>query len=419
MSAFSTKKGLAFVAAAAAVALTFNVALPAQAAAPLKIGAIVPNTGALAFLAAPEIAGIQLAVDDINAAGGVNGQKVQLQFTDSGDTTTPEIAPQSATKLLAWGADTIIGAASSGVSKLIIDQITKKKVVQISPANTSPFFTTAKDGGYYFRTAPSDAIQGAVVANQIVKDGRANVAIIAQQSAYGTGLAARAAQVLKKAGATVVSTQYFPEQATDFTSIVDTTLAAKPDAILLVSYDEAKKAIPALQAKKFDGSKLYLVDGNLADYSKEAFASYLKGAKGTLPGTASSAAKTAFETRLKASYAAHNKGKSLTELSYGAESYDAVILAALAATQGKANDGTTISKNLISVSKTGTKVTSFAAGVKAIKAGKDIDYNGFSGNIEFDAVGDPTAVTINIYQYAADGTYKNNLLSSVDGTTVK
>jgi ABC-type branched-subunit amino acid transport system substrate-binding protein len=125
----------------------------------LAFGGLLPQTGDLAFLGPPEEAGVQLAVEDINAAGGVLGADVTFDPGDSGDTNT-DIANQTTDRHLANGVDAIIGAASSGVSFTVIDKITGANVIQFSGANTSPDFTTYDDNGLYFRTAPSDVLQG-------------------------------------------------------------------------------------------------------------------------------------------------------------------------------------------------------------------------------------------------------------------
>jgi branched-chain amino acid transport system substrate-binding protein len=418
MSAFSTSRkfgGAVALVAAAALALSGCAAAGPEIKGDgvLKLGAVIPLTGSLSFLSPPEIAGIELAVEDINAAGGVLGKPVEFSIEDSSDGDHPEIAPASATKVLSEGVDAVIGAAASGVTRLIIDQITGAKVVQISMSNTAPDLSTWDDGGYYFRTAPSDLLQGAIVGNEVVSDGNENVAIIYQQSAYGEGLEAKAKSTIEAAGATVVSSLAFPEAETNFDSIVDQTIAAGADSVLVISYDESKKIIPALQKKKFDGSKIYLVDGNLADYSDQTWASYLSGAKGTLPG---GKLDEAFKQRLVDIYK-KNHNEELKEFSYGAETYDAVILLALAAQQAGDDSGEAIAANMQSVSTGGTKVTDFAAGLAAIKAGEDVDYDGFSGPIEFDDNGDPTGASIGIHQYGTEGTY--SLLNVVAGNSVK
>jgi len=147
----------------------------------LTIGTLLPQTGDLAFLGPPEFAGVQLAVDEINKAGGIKGKKIVKVDSDSGD-GTPDIAGASVDKLLAQNADVIVGAASSNVSKSVIDKITGAGVVQFSPANTAAGFDTYPDKGLYFRTAPSDVLQGKVVANVAVEDGNKNIAVLARQT---------------------------------------------------------------------------------------------------------------------------------------------------------------------------------------------------------------------------------------------
>jgi branched-chain amino acid transport system substrate-binding protein len=249
----------------------------------------------------------------------------------------------------------------------------------------------------------------------LLQDGKKNVAIVYVDNSYGNGLKKVTAGIVTKGGAKV-KTYAFAENETNFASIVDKVVATKPDAVAIISYDEAKKAIPAFKAKKFNGSNFYLVDGNLADYSKTSFASYLKGSKGTLPGKATAAS---FKNKLAAAYKAV-ENKDLTEFSYGAETYDAVILVALAAQAAGKASGEAIKSELTNVSLAGkgkSTVTSFAAGLAAIKAGKKVNFDGFSGPIEFDSNGDPTGAYIGIYKYDAKGKY--NLVRTVAGNTVK
>ena len=412
----SKRTAAGVVASVAAAALVFGTSVPASAAdSQLKIGAIVPLTGSLSFLVPPEIAGLHLAVDEINAAGGVLGKKVTLDILDEADGDSPAVSQASATKHLANKVDLIIGAASSSRTKLIIDKITKAKVVQISGSNTSPSLTDWKDNGFYFRTAPSDLLQGRVLANQILQDGASSVAILLQDTAYGVGLNAQLKAVLEKGKATVTSIS-FPENETSVSSYVDKALAGNPDAVVLVTYNESKKLIPALQAKGFSGGNVYLVDGNAVDYSKESYATYLNGAKASIPGKA---LDDAFKKKLAAAYKKYEK-KTLADYTYGESIYDAVILGALAATAAKDASGVGIKSQLTEISKAGAgkvTVSNFADGVKALKAGKKINYDGKTGAIEFDKNGDPTGAYIGIYRYSAAGTFK--LVKTVLGSSVK
>ena len=178
-------------------------AAPAKGDGTLTVGTLLPQTGDLAFLGPPEFAGVQTAIDDINAAGGVLGKDVVQVKADSGD-GTPDIAGAQTDKLLDANADAIVGAASSSVSLSVIDKITGAGVVQFSPANTSPALDDPKTDpkNLYFRTAPSDVLQGAVMANTLIEDGRNNVAILARQDSYGELLAGQIERASRPVAAT-------------------------------------------------------------------------------------------------------------------------------------------------------------------------------------------------------------------------
>jgi ABC-type branched-subunit amino acid transport system substrate-binding protein len=415
------------VAAAASLALTAcgggeDSAAPAESSAPaasssapaaaqgdgtLTIGTLLPSTGSLAFLGPPEFAGVKLAVKEINEAGGVLGKPVVQIDTDSGDTST-NIASQSVDKLLQQKADAIIGAASSSVSLSVIDKITGAGVVQFSPANTSDQFTTYNDKGLYFRTAPPDVLQGRVLGDLIVADGSDTVAILALQDAYGTGLADNTQKAVEASGGQVVEKVIYDPKAAEFSADVAKIKAANPKAIALIGFDETKKIVPELvkQGLTTDKVKLYFVDGNLANYGtgNDGFPKgTLKGAKGTLPGAA---APEDFQKRMK------EVDPSLKDFSYGPESYDAANLIALAAVAANSDAGPDIAAKLREVSTGGEKCNDFKSCNELLKQGKDIDYDGVSGPIEFNEAGDPSEATIGIYQYGEDNTYKNVTYSS-------
>jgi branched-chain amino acid transport system substrate-binding protein len=361
----------------------------------LTLGTLLPETGNLAFLGPPEFAGVDLAIQEINEGGGVLDNDVVKIDSDSGDATT-DIASQSVQRLLSENVDAIIGAASSGVSFNVIDTITNAGVVHFSPANTSPDFTDYDDGGLYFRTAPSDVLQGRVLGDLILNDGNATLGILAIDDPYGAGLAESTQGSFEEGGGEIVANLSYNPQAPNFSAEVGEILAAAPDAIALIAFDETTRMIPELETQGFDMSKVYFVDGNLADYSAEQGFPSLEGAKGTLPGAQ---APDEFRQRLL------EVDPELTEFSYAAESYDAAILIALAAQAAGDDSGQSIASELANVSRDGTACTGFAECKELIDAGEDIDYDGISGPIEFSEQGDPTVATIGIYQYNADNTY--------------
>lgn len=367
----------------------------------LTIGSLLPQTGSLAFLGPPEFAGVDLAIKDINAAGGVLGKDVVGVKADSGDTDSG-IAPAETDKLLKAKSDVIVGAASSGVSLTVIDKIMSAGVIEYSPANTS---TSFDEGDYskpdlYFRTAPSDILQGAVLANLLIEDGRQNVAILARQDAYGETLAKEISKNLEAAGSTVAANVLYSEKTGPGDSQITEIADAKADAVVLVAFEETTTIIPKLIQAGAGPQDVptYFVDGNTANYGEGDAASLpdgtLEGTKGTIPGAE---ATSDFKDRLA------TVNPDLKDYSYSAESYDAVVTSALAAIVAGDDSGTAIAKELPSVTEGGEKCDSFEACAALLKDDPktDIDYDGVSGPIELGETGSPTAASIGIYQYDA------------------
>ncbi len=217
---------------------------------PLIIGTLLPQTGNLAFLGPPEVAGAKLAVQDINEAGGVLGQDVELTEGDSGDAST-DTASQTVDRLLQANVNAIIGAASSGVSLTVIDAITGAGVLQFSPANTSDEFTNYDDNGLYFRTAPPDTLQARALADLLIEDGNNSVGILALNDPYGTGLAENTLNNLVESGLSedqIRSITYDP-QAANFDSEVQEMVEFDPDAIVVIGFEESARIIEGLNAQ--------------------------------------------------------------------------------------------------------------------------------------------------------------------------
>lgn len=372
---------------------------------PLTIGALLPQSGDLAFLGPPQFAGVKLAIQDVNAAGGVLGKPVKEFTADEGD-GTPDIASPDTDKLLNDNVDVIVGAAASGVSLSVIDKITGAGVMEISGSNTSPAFDNYPDKGLYFRTAPSDALQGLVLGNLITQDGFSNVAILARQDSYGEGLAAQLAKTIQQKGGTVALKELYSADATEFTAEANKVAAAKPDAVVLISFSEATKIIPALIAAGVGPQDVqtYFVDGDTADYSKDFPPGTLTGVKATFPTPP--ALGNSFKKRLL------QINPKLTDFTYGPQVYDAVILSALAATAAGSVNGKDIASKMTDVSEGGAKCTSYKACVALLKQGKDIDYEGVSGPVDFNSNGSPSKATIGIQEYT-----KNNKYHQIDSVT--
>jgi len=384
---------------------------------PFAIGTMLPLTGTLAYLGPPAIAGANQAITDINAAGGVLDQPAEISTsTDSGDSNDMTVSSNAATQLIDADVPVVLGAESSSVTLNVVDQLTSNCIVEISPANTAS--SLSGYSSYYYRTAPPDSVQGSALGQQITADGNANVAFLVFNDTYGTGLRDSTQESIESSGGTVVyggsgEGQEFPPGQTTFSSEVSAAIAADPDAIVILAFDETKSIVPELVAQGWDMSKVYMSDGNTADYSADFEPGTLDGAKGTIPGADASAD---FKAELAAGYQ-QSEGQALADYSYAAESYDAVILTALAAQAGGGTDAGTIQANMAAVSGAngGTECTTFADCKTALDAGDDIHYTGPSGIGPFNDDNDPSSASIGVYQFDADNkpVYQTGIEGSV------
>lgn len=363
----------------------------------LVVGSLLPATGNLAFLGPPEFAGVEKAIAEIDAAGGVLGAPVTYIEGDSGDTST-DIASQTSDSHIAQGVQAIIGAASSGVTLTVIDKITSNGVLMISPANTAPNLTTYPDNDLYWRVAPSDVLQGAVIAASAIDAGIESMAVIARQDAYGEGLAAATAKDFAAAGGTVTSEILYDGEAASFEAEVAEIKAGGPQAVAVIGFEETTKLLQEM-IKQGVGPKdiqVYLVDGNI---STTAYADFPKGTmKGVIATVPTGEADlTAFNESLL------EVDPALTDYAYGAQAYDATVLVALAAQKAACADGPAIAAELANVAGNGgEKCTTYADCLALIDAGTEIDYDGVTGPLDFNQYGDPATATIQVNEFSSN-----------------
>lgn len=381
-----------------------------------KAGGILPITGNLAFLGPPEIAGVGLAVSQINAAGGVNGTSACYQIEDSGAADDLSVANNSADKLIQGKPSIVVGAASSSVSQAVVQTFTDAKVVQVSPANTAVALSGISP--FYFRTAPPDTVQGNALGNLIASDGNTKVAFIVFNDTYGTGLRDVVEETIVSSGGNCSygckgDGDEFPVAQTTFSAEVSAATATNPDAIVILAFDETKSIVPELVNSGFDMSKVYLSDGNTADYSEDLPPGSLTGAQGTIPG----ADAAADFKDLVSQWAELGLGEALVDFAYSAESYDAVILGALAAAKGGSNDAATVKDNFAAVSGAtdGTECGSFSECLDLLDAGDEIRYAGPSGIGPINDQNDPSSAFVGIYEFQEDNSIE--LTSTVEGSS--
>ena len=378
---------------------------PAPASDPLVLASLMPLSGDLASLGPGIALGAKLAVDQINAAGGINGQPVQLIEGDSG--CDGALALTSLTDVIGQGAQGVMGAACSGTSLAILDTAIAAEVVMVSPSNTSPQFTKIDKKGFYARTAPSDLLQGEVLASLLVEDGVSSVSIISRADSYGRGLAEATAEAFEAAGGTVKTIVYHATDATEFTSEVTAVGKGAPEAIVGILFPETGCGVlqPAFEQGLLD-TPWYMTDGvkDAGLASLCGLGTALDGFKGTAPGSAAGEAKDAFE----AAYAQVSEDGSPTFI-FAPQAYDAVMLMAISAAANGVT-GPEIASGLVAASSGGEKCIGVAC-IALAADGVDVDYVGASGEIELNQAGDPTAATYDIWTTEGD---TNPVLYSTD-----
>jgi neutral amino acid transport system substrate-binding protein len=361
----------------------------------LKVGLILDSTGDNAFLNAPQLAAARLAVQEINAAGGHKGKPVELLPTGSG-----QDAAGQAQALVAAKADVVIGPTDSSHAAAAIDILSRARTPLISPANTAAGLSTANSGGYYFRTAAADVAQGPVLVKLAKDAGATSVAVMYQEGSYGKDLSAAVAASAGQAGLEVAATAGFkPGEAAAAAAAVD---EANADAVIVIARDGAQGALTGLGSAGVDGKRIILSDGAFARYGSRLPAKSLNGARAVVAGQLPEAD---FQARLL------TVDPGLKDVSFAAEAYDAVTVAALAAARAQDDAGRSIAANLIAASggtvegatgKPAAACLTYKDCRAGLMSGPDINYDGESGPVAFDANGDITTATFTVYTFGAD-----------------
>ncbi|AZQ39959.1 amino acid ABC transporter substrate-binding protein [Streptomyces cyaneochromogenes] len=365
----------------------------------LQFGYVLPETGQLAYLGPPQIESLKFAIQTINDAGGVLGKPVPAVV--SGDEAGQEaVAAQSADRVLAAGVDAIIGAAASGMSLSFIDRVTGAGVVQCSGSNTAPTFTDYEDDGFYFRTAPSDVLQGPVLADVIRDDGHDRVALIARADDYGRGLLEATQKGLEDSGVTVTLAETYDPRATNFDQVVQQVENSRPDAAVVIAFEEGAQILQAMIEAGLGPDRIgvYGADGLRSEELPSLVApnepERLSGMKGTAPASASN---EQYVKDLK------EFAPELKELQFGPQVFDCVTTIALAAEKAGSDDPGQYVKEMNGITKDGEKCTSFAACKELLADGRNIDYDGVSGPLDFTDKGEPGQATIEVYGYNDEG----------------
>jgi branched-chain amino acid transport system substrate-binding protein len=370
----------------------------------LVMGALLPQSGDLQAILKSLQTPIEMAVKEINDAGGVNDKPVTLKIADDG--TSPDVATTSLDTLLTTDKiDVLLGAASSGTTLGIVDKVVTAGVVECSGSNTSAELSDVKDNGYYFRTAPPDKFQGPALAQVVLNDGKSKVAILTRNDSYGTGFGSALEKALTDGGAQVAINTAYDPNASDFSADVSKVKNAGPDAVIVIGFnDDGGKVVKEMIAQGIgpDKMQIYTADGMQgSSFYKGVDANnpaVVKGIKGTAPAAAVAGVTHPFLTEF---------AKTKVDTIFSSYYYDCALLLALAAQKAGSDDPAKIKDEVVNVSEDGEKCQTYKDCLALLKDGKDIDYDGAAGPEDLTDIGEPHIGVYDVWSYDDKGAPTN------------
>ena len=367
-----------------------EVSVPMEALDPLIVGNLNVFTGSLSEFGPPLRNAVELASDHVNRAGGVHGASMVII---SRDTAVNPVQGVDAARALVdvENVVAIVGALSSGVTVAVANAVTiPKETLMISGASTAPSITVLEDNDFLFRTTPSDASQGVVLARLAQEQGHQTVGIMYINNAYGEGLANQFEESFTALGGTVTAKVPHEDVQPTYASELDKATEGDPDALAVLSYT-GQAAVYVREAMEGGYADEFLfADGTKGSEWIDGIDAWeaLEGSMGTVQGSPGSPARDAFEMAYEDTF-----GFPVSH-PFMAEHYDATVLIALAAAKaGSTTDSAAIRDAIRDVANAPGEVVGpgrdeIARALALIAAGQDINYNGAGGDIEFDEYGD-------------------------------
>jgi branched-chain amino acid transport system substrate-binding protein len=369
----------------------------------LRIGALVPTTGVGATLGASLLAGLQLAVDEINQAGGVNDQPVDLVFADeAGDPAQASVALERMVEQDL--VDAVVGPVSTRVTLSLLGELTSAGIISCSPTNTAASLSDYPDQGYYFRTAPPDSLQAVALGRSIAETGARSAALLFVDDDYGRSIADGLVNELRRQGTEVTARVSIDPTAASYEAVLQEILDQGPEAIAFAGVaDPGVRVLAALHhlGVRPDRVPVFVSDGmrtiDLGAALGAAESAAAAGVRG-LSMAPSLASASWFRDALAAA------GSTAPNL-YAAYAYDCANLIALGAQSLGTDDPAQVRSALPSVSKGGVPCQSFPTCVVPLEAGggRNIDLDGASGPLELSTEGDPEWGTFDQFRFDETG----------------
>ena len=377
-----------------ALALLLSTGLAHAADCNITVGVVMELTGPAGEYGQAGAKSVEMAFRDINDAGGIRGCKL---ITDTRDSQSQgNVAVDVATQLVqVKKVPVLIGGIISSVTIPILTSVTAPaKVVQVSPASSSPTLTAlgrdGKTNGIFFRTITSDALQGVAAAKYALDKGFKKVAVIHVNNDFGVNMYSEFARAYKALGGQIVSVTPYNEKQSSYQSEVTAAIAGDPDGLYLISYPVDGATIARSWISQGGVAKFLLNDGmNSPDFIESVGAKYLTEAYGTSSGTSPSASTEYFNANYKA-FSNIDPSNPAAD-----RSYDAGAIVGLAIAAAPAADSESIRQAIYKIEDpNGTVIHAgkdeFVKALALLKDGKPIRYEGVIGPVAFDKYGDIT-----------------------------
>ncbi len=379
---------------AAAAALLAGAGAEARADCSITVGVVMELTGPAGEYGQAGSKSVEMAFRDLNEAGGVLGCRLVAETRDS--QSQGNVAVDVANQLVqVKHVPALIGGIISSVSIPILTSVTAPaRVVQISPASSSPTLTALGRAGktnvVFFRTITSDALQGVAAAKYAMDQGLTRISIIHVNNDFGANMVAEFSKAYRAMGGTVVSDTPYNEKQASYQSEVTKAMEGDPQALYLVSYPVDGATIARTWISQGGPAKFLLNDGmNSSDFIKAVGAQYLDDAYGTSSGTQPTPSTEYFNKNYQ-SFSKLDPGTPAADRSYDA----AAILGLAVAEAGKADSAAIKDAIRKVVDPSGTPIyagpAEFRKALALIQQGKPIRYEGVIGPVQFDQYGDIT-----------------------------
>lgn len=359
-----------------------------------KVGVLMPETGDLGSLGTLIRDGALLAATQINDAGGPVTVDTQVEDTQ----TDPQAGISGAEALVNAGYPGVVGPAASNVNLPVSQEVfIPNATVGMSPSSTAPAVTTLEDDDFIFRTAPSDTLQGPVLAQVATENlGASTSGVLFLNDAYGQALKdAYVGGFEERDGQVVNEVSFEPGQAS-YSSQWSEVLNDNPDVVVVIAFPESGIQIFRDYYSDFasnNDSDLLVTDGLIDDDLPDEVDNDMANVTGTAPATAGPGAEF-FNNAYQEEY-------DTAPGPFNAQAYDAMAVLALAAVAAGENDGPAVRDNVRAVANPdGTEITpeNLAEGAEMVLNGESVNYQGASGVITFDDNGDLQAATYDIFE---------------------